>query len=90
MESVKAKSDHARARLMACEEVESLDGLGMMIGIKPKKAKNSDIAMRCLEKGVLVLTAGNNMVRLLPALNIDEKTLDKGISILIETLREEA
>ena len=90
MESVKAKSDHARARLMACEEVESLDGLGMMIGIKPKKAKNSDIAMKCLEKGVLVLTAGNNMVRLLPALNIDEKTLDKGISILIETLREEA
>ena len=42
------------------------------------------IARRCLEEGVLVLTAGTygNVVRLLPPLTIDEALLDEGLGVL--------
>ncbi|MGZ8629524.1 MAG: 4-aminobutyrate--2-oxoglutarate transaminase [Actinomycetota bacterium] len=42
------------------------------------------IARRCLEKGVLVLTAGTygNVVRLLPPLTIDTALLDEGLEVL--------
>ena len=42
------------------------------------------IARRCLEEGVLVLTAGTygNVVRLLPPLTIDDALLDEGLEVL--------
>ena len=42
------------------------------------------IARRCLEEGVLVLTAGtyDNVVRLLPPLTIDDALLDEGLEVL--------
>jgi 4-aminobutyrate aminotransferase/(S)-3-amino-2-methylpropionate transaminase len=42
------------------------------------------IARRCLEDGVLVLTAGTygNVVRLLPPLTIDDGLLDEGLGVL--------
>ncbi len=50
-------------------------------------AMNS-IARRCLEQGVLVLTAGTygNVVRLLPPITIDEALLDDGLGVLEETI----
>jgi 4-aminobutyrate aminotransferase/(S)-3-amino-2-methylpropionate transaminase len=50
-------------------------------------AMNS-IARRCLEQGVLVLTAGTygNVVRLLPPITIDEALLDDGLGVLDETI----
>jgi 4-aminobutyrate aminotransferase / (S)-3-amino-2-methylpropionate transaminase / 5-aminovalerate transaminase len=46
------------------------------------------IARRCLENGVIVLTAGTygNVVRLLPPLTIDESLLGEGLGILEESL----
>jgi 4-aminobutyrate aminotransferase/(S)-3-amino-2-methylpropionate transaminase len=50
-------------------------------------AMNS-IARRCLEQGVLVLTAGTygNVVRLLPPITIDEALLDDGLGVLEESI----
>ncbi len=46
------------------------------------------IARRCLEQGVIVLTAGTygNVVRLLPPLTIDDALLDEGLGVLEEAL----
>jgi 4-aminobutyrate aminotransferase / (S)-3-amino-2-methylpropionate transaminase / 5-aminovalerate transaminase len=46
------------------------------------------IARRCLEQGVIVLTAGTygNVVRLLPPLTIDDALLEDGLQILGEAL----
>ena len=54
-----------------------------MIGIECDDAK--DVLRNCLERGLVVLTA-KNKVRLLPALNIDEQTLERGLKILTEVL----
>jgi 4-aminobutyrate aminotransferase/(S)-3-amino-2-methylpropionate transaminase len=46
------------------------------------------IAGGCLERGVIVLTAGTygNVVRLLPPINIEPALLDDGLDVLEETL----
>jgi 4-aminobutyrate aminotransferase/(S)-3-amino-2-methylpropionate transaminase len=48
----------------------------------------SAIGRRCLEQGVLVLTAGTygNVVRLLPPITIDEALLDDGLDVLDDAI----
>lgn len=50
--------------------------------------KMGAIARRCLENGVVVLTAGTygNVVRLLPPINIDEDLLKDGLDVLEEAI----
>ena len=42
----------------------------------------------CLEKGVLFSTAGKNVLRLVPPLNIGYKEIDKGLAIIKEVLEK--
>ncbi len=83
------KGERIRASLKDAKGVASLSGLGLMIGIEPTHAKAADIAAKCLMKGVLVLTAKGNKVRLLPALNIPDELLEKALDVLKEVLAEE-
>ena len=80
LEEVKAKSEYVFSELKIAEGVESVSGMGLMIGIKPVKDAKQVVA-ECLEKGVLCLTA-KNKVRLLPALNIPMETLKKAVEII--------
>jgi acetylornithine/N-succinyldiaminopimelate aminotransferase len=66
--------------------VKSVSGMGLMIGIETERVAG-DVVKECMEKGVLCLTA-KNKVRLLPALNIDDKTLEKAINIIKEVCAE--
>ena len=80
---VQRKSEYIKSQLLKCAKVKSVSGLGFMIGIECDDAK--DVLRNCLERGLVVLTA-KNKVRLLPALNIDEQTLERGLKILTEVL----
>lgn len=86
MEDVKAKSDYIFKELSNADGVESVSGMGLMIGIKCCKPAK-EIANKCLEKGVLVLTA-KEKVRLLPALNIPFEQLIEAIDILKTVIAE--
>ena len=46
------------------------------------------IVRRCLENGVIVLTAGTygNVIRLLPPLTIDDALLEDGLNVLDEAI----
>ena len=57
-----------------------------MIGIKTNKNAN-EVAEKCLEKGLLVLTA-KDKIRLLPPLTISESELSEGLKILKEVIEE--
>ena len=83
-ESVK-KSEYIREKLSKCSEVQSVSGIGLMIGIELKTKKAADIAKACLENGLLVLTA-KTKVRLLPPLTITYDEINKGLDILIGLL----
>ena len=77
---VKKKSAMAFAALQGAPGVESVSGMGLMIGIKTVKPA-SDVVKACMENGVLCLTA-KDKVRLLPALNIPEDILMKAIEVI--------
>lgn len=63
-------------------------GKGLLIGFTIDKLNNYDIVKKCLEKGLLVLTAGFNTVRIVPPLIISKKEIDKGVEILFEAIKE--
>lgn len=81
---VRKKSEYVFNELKNADGVESVSGMGLMIGIKCTKPA-SEVVKTCMENGLLVLTA-KDRVRLLPALNIDFDTLKKGVEILKEAI----
>lgn len=87
LEGVNEKAEYIRKRLAECPEVESVSGLGLMIGITLKTKNAPDVVKKALEKGLLILTA-KTKVRLLPPLNIDCKELERGMDILIDILED--
>ena len=77
---VNKKSAYIFKELENAEGVESVTGMGLMIGIKTTKPAK-DILMECMANGVLCLTAKDKL-RLLPALNIPMNDLEKAISVI--------
>ena len=58
---------------------------GLMIGLQLKFIDGEtpkDYAKKCFENGLLVLTAGNDVLRFLPPLNISYEEIDAGLKIL--------
>ncbi len=82
---IQAKSDYIFSALQGAEGVESVAGMGLMIGIKTTK-NNKEIINACMEQGVLCLTA-KDKVRLLPALNIPMDLLEKAVNIIKEACK---
>lgn len=85
LDEVSKKGDYIREKLAKCSEVQSVSGIGLMVGIELKTKKAADIAKACLENGLLVLTA-KTKVRLLPPLTITYDELNEGLDILIGLL----
>ena len=77
---VKAKSEYVFKALENAPGVESVSGMGLMIGIKTVKPAK-DVLAECMANGVLCLTA-KDKVRLLPSLNIPMEQLEKAVEII--------
>ncbi|MBQ2971674.1 MAG: acetylornithine/succinylornithine family transaminase [Ruminococcus sp.] len=77
---VKYKSQYVFDALSKCDGVESVSGMGLMIGIKTKKPVG-DVIKECMRNGVLTLSAKDKL-RLLPALNIDFEILKKAVDVI--------
>ena len=69
--------------------VKDVRGKGLMIGTQiDPSIKPFDIEVRCLEKGLCTTTAGSDVVRFLPPLNISDKEIDEGLAIYKSVLEE--
>ena len=84
--AVKEKSSYVFDALKGADGVESVSGMGLMIGIKTKKPA-ADVVKKCMERGVLCLTA-KDKVRLLPALNIPMDILAEAVGIIKDACAE--
>ncbi len=72
---------------LAC--VKNLRGKGLMIGMELVAATPvKDVMMACLDKGLIVCVAKNNVLRLAPPLTIETDVLHKGLAILIDVLKK--
>lgn len=85
LDSVKEKAAYLRAELAKIPEVESLSGIGMMIGITLKSKDAHDVMLKANDAGLLILTA-KEKVRLLPPLTITKEEMDAALAILREVL----
>lgn len=85
--AVSEKSKYIKNEIAKWKNVENISGMGLMLGILTNKDAG-EIAKECLEKGLLVLTAHKNKVRLLPALNISFAELNEGLVILKEVIEK--
>ena len=86
LQAANEKSSLIFSSFTGAQGVESVSGLGLMIGIKTKKPAPQVVAS-CMENGVLCLTA-KDKVRLLPALNIPIDLLKKAIQIILNACAE--
>ena len=77
---VTRKSSLIRSLLEGAPGIESVTGLGLMLGLKTTKPA-AEVLAACRENGVLCLTA-KDKVRLLPALNIPDELLIKAADVI--------
>ena len=87
LSQVKQKSKYIVDELSGADGVESVSGMGLMLGIKTKKPVK-DVLNECMANGVLCLTAKDKL-RLLPALNIPVDVLVRAVDIIKAACRED-
>jgi len=68
--------------------VREVRGLGLMIGME-LRFDVLDIILKCMDRGVLVLDAGRNVLRFLPPLVIEREHIDRVIDTLDMVMEEE-
>lgn len=62
-------------------KIKAVRGLGLMVGIE-LDTEVKEIVLNCMERGLLVINAGANVIRFVPPLVITKADVDKAISIL--------
>jgi acetylornithine/LysW-gamma-L-lysine aminotransferase len=81
----KAKLEDLQAKYKIVKEVR---GLGLMIGAELRYDVRN-IILKTMDKGVLILDAGRNVLRFLPPLVIEKEQIDKAVAVLDEVIGEE-
>ena len=66
------------------QSISSVHGLGLMLGVKCV-GENTKLLLELREHGLLVGKSGDNMIRLLPPLNVSQAELERALT-LIETV----
>ncbi|MEW6328551.1 MAG: acetylornithine/succinylornithine family transaminase [Candidatus Micrarchaeota archaeon] len=66
-------------------DVREARGMGLMLALELKKSSKEYI-MKCAEKGVLAMPAGDMVLRLLPPLIISENSVARVLSVLDEVI----
>lgn len=67
--------------------ITDVRGMGLMIGLKTTLS-HKEIVKKCLENGLMLLTAGSDVLRMLPPLTITYAEIDEGLEILKKVLSE--
>ncbi len=67
--------------------IKEVRGLGLMAGAELEK-EGKTIVEKCAEKGLLINCTHEKVLRLMPALNVTKKEIDKALSILDGALKD--
>ena len=91
LEEVRSKSAILMEQLQLAfqdhPKISAVRGLGMMIGIETSISL-SRLVEAARQKGLIILTAGENVIRLLPPLTISREEIQQGIAILKEVFSQ--
>ncbi|MGN1127296.1 MAG: aspartate aminotransferase family protein [Ruminococcus sp.] len=80
IDEVNKKGEYIKEELLKIKGVKAVRQQGLMIGIEVE-GNSGDIAKKCTEKGLLIITA-KTLLRMLPPLNITYDEIDEALSVL--------
>lgn len=87
------KSMYLKEKLFKLKEkygiIDEIRGMGLLIGIKIK-TDTKKFCKACFDKELLVIAAGDNVVRLLPPLNVTKIEIDQALDIIDVVMSEMA
>lgn len=88
--SIEEKSIYIKKKLLELKDkygvIKEVRGMGLLLGISVDNPK--ELMKACFKNGLLVVTAGSDVVRLLPPLNVTKEDINAAINILEKTLNE--
>lgn len=91
LENVVTQGEYLTKKLEGLKEKHALildiRGNGLMKGIE-LSVNGSDLVAKCMEKGLLLVGAGEKVIRFVPPLIIGEKEIDEAMNILDKALSE--
>ena len=80
IDEVNKKGEYIKEELLKIKGVKAVRQQGLMIGIEVE-GNSGDIAKKCTENGLLIITA-KTLLRMLPPLNITYDEIDEALSVL--------
>jgi 4-aminobutyrate aminotransferase-like enzyme len=97
VERAESLGQHAMNRLrqfqLRCPAIQVVRGKGLFIGIvldqAPPTGKptiSGEVVKQCLQRGVIIQGAQNNVIRLAPPLTITPSQLDQGLEVIEQVL----
>lgn len=86
IEEINKKGTYFKEKIEKIKGVKSVRQQGLMIGIEVE-GNAGDIAKKCTENGLLVITA-KTLLRMLPPLNIKYEEIDEALAILKKVMEE--
>lgn len=87
LDEVNKKGTYIEEKVSKFENVKNVRRMGLMIGIELESGNAHDIAVKCVENGLLIITA-KDLLRMLPPLVITYDEIDEALKILQITLKE--
>ncbi|MEF2885965.1 MAG: aminotransferase class III-fold pyridoxal phosphate-dependent enzyme, partial [Ruminococcus sp.] len=84
--AVREKGDYLEKKLRELPDVKNVRRMGLMVGIEIDGDAH-DIAAKCVQNGLLIITA-KDVLRMLPPLIITKEEIDEAVCILKSTLEE--
>ncbi|MDN4523683.1 acetylornithine transaminase [Fictibacillus fluitans] len=92
LEEVQKKGEYLKeelqSKLLNYDEVQEVKGIGLMIGIQCK-GKVSDLITELQHNGILALSAGEHVLRLLPPLTMSYDELKTGIEEISKAIQKQ-
>lgn len=91
LENVKTQGTYFKDKLYQLKEkyeiISDVRGYGLMLGIELSCSVKT-IIEKCMEKGLLLLNAGEKVIRFLPPLIVAKDEIDKGLEVLDEVIQQ--
>ena len=83
--NAKTLGEYLKEKLKTIKNVKKIKGKGLILGLEVE-GNIQDIIKKCRDKGLLILSAGLNTIRLLPPLIITKEETDMAFDILAEVI----
>ncbi len=86
LQEVQEKGAYLKQKILdlGSKQILGVRGMGLMLGIIVEEGKHSAFAKELIARGVMVITAGKDAVRLLPPLTITYAEMDEAIAVMKE------